>query len=323
MQKRTFGRRGRAVSPLCFGAWQLGGTWGDVSRESGIDTLHCAFDHGINMVDTAAAYGAGRSEEVVGAALDSWSGEEIFVATKVLPVGRTEGRTDLPTIRGQYPPAYVRREVEASLRRLRRDHIDLLQLHLWVADGLEELDWLAPLLALIAEGKVREIGVSLPDMGAETGIGLARTGLVSSIQTVYNIFDQGPVGPLFDEGRAAGTSFIARVPFDSGALTGTWTRDTHSNWDAEDKRAQMYDGDRFDETLRRIDAVKAVTEPLYDQLSDAALQFCLSDPAVTTIACGMRSCAEVEMNVRGLSAPSMPDEMRASLTGHAWAHAFY
>lgn len=323
MRLRAFGSTGWKVSALSFGAWQLGGTWGEVSREQGVAALLAGFDHGINLVDTAAAYGKGRSEEIVGEALRLRPGQDVRVATKVLPLGRRAGQTRLDRMRGQYPRAYVQQEVEASLRRLRRDTIDLLQLHLWIEDGLEELDWLPGLLDLVVAGKVRWIGVSLPDLRPDTGVALARTRLVSAIQVMFNLFEQAPADALFPAGRDSGTAFIARVPFDSGALTGRWTAATRDAWAADDKRRQMYSEERFAETLRRVDALRAAVAPAYDDLAVAALQYCLSDPAVSTIACGMRSPDEVVANVRALNAAPMSAPLVQALRSHRWPHDFY
>ena len=118
MQYRTFGRTGWRVSEIGFGGWQLGGTWGQVDDEESIRTLLHAFERGVNFVDTAALYGQGRSEEVIGRALQQWPGERIRVATKVPPrVWDQQQDIDAP-MRGRYPDAWLREHVEASLKRL-------------------------------------------------------------------------------------------------------------------------------------------------------------------------------------------------------------
>jgi aryl-alcohol dehydrogenase-like predicted oxidoreductase len=321
MLTRPFGRTGWQVSALTFGAWQLGGTWGALDEGEGQDALLAAIDGGINLIDTAAAYGKGRSEEIVGRALALRPGAKVRVATKVLPLGRQQGRIE--SIRGQYPPAYLRAEVEASLQRLGRDHIDLLQLHLWLPDGLEELEWLPALLDLQVQGKIGWIGVSLPDIRPETGVTLARTQLVTAIQVMFNIFEQAPRARLFPEGRHTGTAFIARVPFDSGALTGTWTAATRDGWAEDDKRRQMYSPARMAETLARVDALRRDLADNCPDMATAALQFCLADPAVSTVACGMRSVAEVTANLAALAAPPMDAAVVSRLAAHHWPHDFY
>jgi aryl-alcohol dehydrogenase-like predicted oxidoreductase len=198
-----------------------------------------------------------------------------------------------------------------------------LQLHLWLPDGLEELEWLPALLDLQVQGKIGWIGVSLPDIRPETGVTLARTQLVTAIQVMFNIFEQAPRARLFPEGRHTGTAFIARVPFDSGALTGTWTAATRDGWAEDDKRRQMYSPARMAETLARVDALRRDLADNCPDMATAALQFCLADPAVSTVACGMRSVAEVTANLAALAAPPMDAAVVSRLAAHHWPHDFY
>ena len=190
MQYRTFGRTGWQISEIAFGGWQLGGTWGAVDEKEGIETLLYAFEKGINLVDTAVAYGNGQSERTIGKALKKWHGDRIYVATKVPPLGLSAGQDSGISIKGCYPKQHVREHVEASLQRLGVDCIDLLQLHLWIEDGAFEFEWLQSLLKLVYEGKVRHLGVSLPDIRPATGLLLAKSGLVAAQQVIFNIFER-------------------------------------------------------------------------------------------------------------------------------------
>ena len=118
MRYRTFGRTGWQVSEIGFGAWQLGGDWGKVNDAHSVDTVHYAFDKGINFVDTAELYGNGHSEEVIGQALKSWKGTKIYVATKVRPIHWPRPEDKIPQMRGRFPEWYIRENVEHSLKRL-------------------------------------------------------------------------------------------------------------------------------------------------------------------------------------------------------------
>ena len=140
MQFRTFGRTGWQVSEIAFGGWQIGGDWGTVDDDASVRTLHHAFESGVNFVDTAELYGAGHSEEVVGRAVEQWSRTRVYVATKIQPVVWPDPDDDAPQMRGRYPAWYLRQGVDAALRRLRTERIDLLQLHSWMPAGLHELD---------------------------------------------------------------------------------------------------------------------------------------------------------------------------------------
>ena len=327
MQYRQFGRTDWQVSEICFGAWQLGGTWGAVDKKEAIATLHCAFEQGINLVDTAAAYGGGQSETLVGQAVKQWhkvtGNKDIFTATKVAPLGISPETKYQDSIVGRYPKDYVIKQVEASLKRLQLECIDLLQLHLWFSDGTEQLEWLDILLSLVKAGKVREIGVSLPDIKPETGIELAKTELVCCQQVIYNLFEQAPNVELFRQGQQTNSAFIARVPFDSGALTGTWRADTYNTWSDDDKRHQMYQGERFDETLQRVEQLKSLAAKFGYSLAEVAMRFCLADHAVTTVACGMRNTDEVKLNTAYSDGQQLPTELLQQLTKHQWLHKFY
>ncbi len=323
MHYRIFGRTNWNVSEICFGAWQLGGTWGAIDERESIETLLCAFEKGINLVDTAAAYGQGRSETVIGKALKQWTGEKIYLATKVLPLAVKAGEGTELSMASCYPPEYLREQVEASLKRLQVDCIDLLQLHLWIEDGMQYFDWLRGLVKLVEEGKVRQLGVSLPDVRPDIGLLLAQCGLLTSQQVIFNIFEQEPAENLFRLGEQNSTAFIARVPFDSGALTGTWTAETYGECDDDDKRHHMYRDGRFEETLSRVEEIEQLCLQYYPSLAEAALRFSLQDPAVSTVACGMRSKREVEINTAYSDGRAFPEELRGALKAYAWKHKFY
>jgi aryl-alcohol dehydrogenase-like predicted oxidoreductase len=270
MHYRTLGRTGWQVSEIGFGAWGLGGDWGPVDDEASVETLLHAFDRGINFVDTALAYGQGRSHRVIARALREWRGDKIYVATKIWPVRWPSPWDNAPAMRGRYPLWYVREEVEKCLRQLEVERLDLLQLHCWVDAGTEELDWLESLNALRLEGRIDRVGVSLRDNRPEEGVALARLGLVDSQQVVFNLFDQRPADLLFRAGERTRTAFVARVPFDSSALIGDWDENAYERWAEGDMRRNYFRGARFGETLRRVHALQEVCRPYYPTLAEAA-----------------------------------------------------
>jgi aryl-alcohol dehydrogenase-like predicted oxidoreductase len=137
--------------------------WGKVDDKASIDTLHYAFDKGINFVDTAELYGNGHSETVIGQALKQWKGHKIYVATKARPVVWPAPDDDAPQMRGCFPEWYLRDSIDKSLKRLGVERIDLFQLHSFMPSGMVELDWLETLMKLRSEGKVDRIG---PDHAA-------------------------------------------------------------------------------------------------------------------------------------------------------------
>ena len=324
MQYRSFGKTDWKVSEIGFGGWQLGGTWGEVDDSESIDTLHYAFEQGINFVDTAALYGAGRSEQVVGKALKQWGGEKIYVASKIPPaVWDQQNDIDAP-MTGRYPMEHAREQVEASLRRLDVECIDLLQLHGWYHNGWRELDWLEALNTLKDEGKIAHIGVSLHDARPDQGVKVAELGMVDSIQVLFNIFEQEPMADLLPAAQKTDTAIIARVPLDSGSLTGTWTEETIKQWAPDDKRQQMYaKGGNFSETLERIEQVRETCAPYYQNIAEAALRFALHPGAVSLTIPGMRNRHEVDLNTIHSDGKPFPVELAKQLAFHAWKHVFY
>jgi aryl-alcohol dehydrogenase-like predicted oxidoreductase len=323
MQYRTFGRTGWQVSEIAFGGWQLGGDWGAVDDDHSVKTLLHAFERGINLVDTAELYGAGHSEEVIGRALRQWRGDRIFVATKVQPTVWPDPDDDAPQMRGRYPRWHLRRAVDEALRRLRVERIDLFQLHGWVADGVQALDWLETLNELRIEGKIEHAGVSIRDYRPDEGVHLATLGLVSSIQVVFNLFEQRPAERLFPAGTVSETAFIARVPFDSGSLIGHWTADTYASWPPGSVPHTLFRGERFTQTLQRTNALKALCAPHFPTLAEAAMRFTLSAPQVTTVIPGMKNADEVDMNVAYSDGQPFPEDLLTAVAAHNWPRNYY
>lgn len=323
MRYRDFGRTGWRVSEIGFGAWQIGGTWGAVDDEASIRTLHYAWDKGINFVDTAELYGAGHSETVIGRALKQWSGDKIYVATKAQPTVWPNPADDAPLFRGRFPEWHLRDNVEASLKRLGVERIDLYQLHSWGPNGHRELDWLETLNDLRAEGKIDQIGISLRDNRPNEGVAPAKLGLVASEQFIFNMFEQHARDVLLPVAKASGTATIARVPLDSGSLTGTWDDDSYSNWEPGSVRHEMYRGGRFAETLARVRALQAEVAPYYANLAEAALRYVLAHDAISVMIPGMATQEEVDMNIAISDGTDFPEALFDVLPKHAWVKDFY
>ena len=230
---------------------------------------------------------------------------------------------DHAQMRGRYPRWHLRAAVEQSLRRLGVDRIDLFQLHGWVADGTQALDWLETLNELRIEGKIDHAGVSIRDYRPDEGVDLARLGLVSSIQVVFNLFEQRPATELFPAADATNTAVIARVPFDSGSLIGHWTPATYDSWKPGSVPHTLFRGERFAETLARTEVLKALCNPYYPTLAEAAMRFALSAPQVRTVIPGMKNPTEVDMNVAYSDGERFPDELRSQLATHSWPRNYY
>ena len=321
--KRTFGKTNWQISEISFGAWQLGGQWGPVDDEESIDSLLNAFEAGINFVDTAQMYGLGRSETIVGKSLSKWSGEKIYVATKVQPVAWPSVDQHNPSFADLYPKDHLQKNVEESLRRLNVDCLDLFQLHCWAPDGMRNLDWFELLSKFQEQGKISKIGVSIRDYRPEDGVELAESGLVDSIQVIYNLFEQEPNKQLFAAAFKTDTAVIARVVLDSGSLSGTWNKQTYSTWEKGSVLHTFFRGDRFDETLVRLEKLENLTKRYYPNLAEAAVRFALASPEVSTAILGMSTARRIRENLAFSDGEEFPEELRDELVQHEWRRNFY
>lgn len=327
MKYRIFGKTGWKVSEIGFGAWQFGGTFGSVKDEESISTLLSAWDHGVNFVDTAQKYGNGHSEKVIGQALKQWNGDHIYIATKVQPMVWPHPNEDDPSITDRYPRQYIREQCEESLKRLGVEAIDLYQLHGWFPKGITETDWFDTLTELKKEGKIRAIGISVRDYRPEDGIAVAKTGMVDAEQVVYNLFEQRPSDHLLPVCAENDVAFIARVPFDEGALAGKWTKDTYNQFALDDWRRNYFKGNRFAKTLDKVEqlkkVVKEVTGNRYSSLSEVALRFCLANPSVSCVIAGMKNSLQLKMNVAVSDDKALPADLLDRLKAFNWPRNYH
>lgn len=323
LKYRTLGKTGWRISEIGFGTMPLSGMYGPVDDSVAVETMLYAFEQGINFVDTALMYGAGRAHLQIAEALKQWQGEKIYVATKAEPLRWPDPYDGNPTMRGRYPEWYLRAEVERSLKQLGVERIDLFQLHCWMPQGITQLEWLETLNALRLEGLIDKISVSIRDHRPEDGVALAKLALVDSHQVVFNLFDQRPADALFKAGAETNTGFIVRVPFDCGALIGNWTSETYKSFAKGSIQDTYFAGWRFQETYARVEKLKELVKPYYSSLAEAALRFCLSESAVSTVIPGVASTKEIDLNVRYSDGQPFPQELKEALKPHLWPRNFY
>ena len=321
MNTRTLGRTGIEVSEVGYGAWGIGGSeWLGAQDDESVDALRRAIELGLTFIDTALAYGRGHSEQLVGQVVRAQD-HHIVVASKVPPKNRIWPAPAGIDVGEAFPGEWVRRCTERSLSNLGLDVIDVQQLHVWQDDWAEQGDWLETVEALKAEGKIRAFGVSINDHQPANAIRLIETGVVDTVQVIYNVFDQTPEDELLPACEAAGVGVIVRVPFDEGALTGRIGPD--STFPEGDFRNSYFGGDR----LQQVDEhVRALLEDLgieRDQLAETALRFVLSHPAVSTVIPGMRSVRNAERNVAIGDGRGLPAETAQKLRAHRWDRNFY
>jgi aryl-alcohol dehydrogenase-like predicted oxidoreductase len=321
MRYRRLGRTGIEVSEIGYGAWGIGGAqWGGADDDESIQALHRAIDLGLNFIDTALAYGEGRSERLVGQVVRERD-ETVHVATKVPPKNRIWPAEEGAALDDVFPPGYVRECAERSLRNLGMDTVDLLQLHVWNDDWADSDELLNEVAGLRDDGKIRHFGISINDHQPSNAVRLVEGGAADTVQVIYNVFDQSPEDELFPACREHGVGVIARVPLDEGGLTGRIDGDTE--FEGDDFRAGYFRGDRAREVHERATAIAGDLQIETDQIAEAALRFVLSEPAVSTVIPGMRSIRNVERNVAASDAGPLPDADRERLRAHRWVRNFY
>lgn len=306
MKTVAFGRDAVQVSEIGLGCWQLGDRWGEVKLEAAESILLEALDNGISLFDTADVYGDGRSETIIGDVLKSQK-DRVFIATKV---GRS---SDL------FPDRYSRQGlrdcIEGSLKRLRRESLDLVQLHCLPEVVLKQggvFEWLRE---LTKEGKIQRFGASVESISeAETCLRLAPD--LYSLQIILNLFRQKPVTALLPAAKAANVAIIARLPLASGLLTGKLN--LASRFQQTDHRWFNRDGQKFNvgETFAGLPFEKGVqlVGKLQDLVPDGytmtqlALRWLLDHESVSVIIPGASKPGQTSDNaaISGL-APLSPE----------------
>jgi aryl-alcohol dehydrogenase-like predicted oxidoreductase len=310
METRFAARLGRAVSEIGFGAWAIGGSWGEVAEADAVAALNAALDAGVTFIDTADVYGGGRSERIIAKVLKDRGGERPFVATKC---GRAEGNRP-----EHYTPQALARYVDKSLANLQTDALDLLQLHCPIPEIYYMPEVFEALDGLVAAGKLKRYGVSVQKV--EEGLKAIDYPNLASVQIIYNIFRQRPARLFFREAKAKGVAVIVRVPLASGMLTGKMTKAT--TFPADDHRTFNRHGESFDvgetfagvpfeEGLAAVEALRPLV-PEGETMAAFALRWILMADGVTTVIPGAKNAAQAKANTAAAElSPLSPETMAA------------
>lgn len=295
MRYRPLGRTGMNVSEVSFGAWAIGGSWGQVDDEESMAALHKAIDSGVNFIDTADVYGDGRSERLIARLKRERPNDEIFVATKA-------GRRLNPHIADGYNYENLRAFVERSLQNLEADCLDLVQLHCPPSAVYDRSEVFDALDRLTQEGKIRFYGVSVEKVSEAQKA--AEYPNVQTVQIIFNIFRQKPAEAFFRTAKAKQIGILARVPLASGLLTGKITPET--TFAADDHRNFNRSGQSFDvgETFSGVPLAAAFTaleaiKPLVPSgatMAQFALRWILMFDAVTCTIPGAKRPGQVADN---------------------------
>lgn len=312
MRHHSFGKTPFTVSEIGFGAWQIGGSWGDVSEADGRAALNAALDAGVTFIDTADVYGDGRSEKIIADVLKSRDGQRPMVATKA-------GRRLDPHVAEGYTKANIERFIDRSLTNLEVDSLDLVQLHCPPQDVYYDPALFEGMEELRKAGKIRHYGVSVARV-EEALKAIDYPGVVS-VQIIYNIFRQRPADLFFKEAKRKNIAVIVRVPLASGLLSGKITAKTA--FSADDHRSFNRHGEAFDvgETFAGVPfevGLQAVEEirrlvPQGASMAAFALRWILMNEAVTVVIPGARNAEQARANAAAAELPALSaDVMKAA-----------
>ncbi|AUX24190.1 aldo/keto reductase [Sorangium cellulosum] len=311
MDYRPLGRTGLRVSTVSFGAWAIGGTWGDVDDQESLAALHRAVDRGVNFFDTADVYGDGRSERLL-ARLRRERREPLIIATKA-------GRRLNPHTAASYNEENLTAFVERSLKNLETEALDLLQLHCPPTDVYYRPDVFDALDRLVKAGKIRFYGVSVERV--EEALKAIEYPGVQSVQIIYNVLRQRPAELFFPEAKRRQVGILTRLPLSSGLLTGKMSASTR--FAADDHRSFNREGAAFDrgETFSGVDyglGLEIVDElrplvPAGVSMAAWTMRWILMEDAVTCVIPGAKRPAQVEENVGAADLPALPPETMAKI----------
>ena len=312
MKHHAFGRMPFTVTDVGFGAWQIGGSWGDISEADGRAALNAALDAGMTFIDTADVYGDGRSEKIIADVLKARGGTRPMVATKA-------GRRLNPHVAEGFTKANLEGFIDRSLKNLAVDSLDLVQLHCPPRDVLYQPEVFGTLDELQKAGKIKGYGVSVEKV--EDGLKSIEFPGVVSIQIIYNIFRQRPDHLFFQEARRKNVAIIARVPLASGLLSGKITRDTsfasddHRNFNRHGEAfdvGETFAGVPFEVGLQAVEEVRKLV-PQGATMAAFALRWILMSDAVTVVIPGARNAEQAKANAAAADlAPLSADVMAAT-----------
>ncbi|HEV7309340.1 aldo/keto reductase [Ensifer sp.] len=312
MKTRILGKTGASISEIGFGAWQIGGAWGDVSEADGKRALNAALDAGVTFIDTADVYGDGRSEKIISAVLRERSGDKPFVATKA-------GRRLSPHVAEGYTGENIEAFIDRSLANLGVETLDLVQLHCPPTEVYYRPELFGALDQLVAKGKIRHYGVSVEKV--EEALKAIEYPGVATVQIIYNMFRQRPHDLFFAEAAKKNVGVIVRVPLASGLLSGKITRDTafaaddHRNFNRHGEAfdvGETFAGVPFDTALEAVEQLRPLV-PEGVAMSQFALAWILGQQAVSVVIPGARNEAQAQSNAAASALAAIDERKKAAI----------
>lgn len=314
MKYRKLGKTGWDVSEIGYGMWGMAGWTGSDDEES-FASLQLAVDLGCNFFDTAWGYGAGKSENLLGQLVKANKDKKLYTATKIPPKNFKWPARREYSLDDCFPPDHIEEYVSKSLKNAGLESFDLMQFHTWEDHWLDDDRAIGKMLDLKRQGLFRAIGISMNRWEPWNGIRAVRSGMIDTVQVIYNIFDQNPKDELFPACREHNVGVIARVPFDEGSLTGTLTKETR--WPEGDWRNTYFVPENLISTVERVEAIRPLV-PAGMTMPEMALRFILGEPAVSTIIPGMRKRSHVTSNLSASDKGPLNPRLMKELEKHRW-----
>lgn len=302
------------MSEIGHGLWGMG-DWSESSDTQSREALAASLSLGCNFFDSAAAYGDGRSDALLGWLVKENQATPIVTAGKVPPKNLKWPASPSDTFSDVFPVEHVLRCAEESRTRMNVDRMALLQLHVWDDSWSGDPEFARVAKAVKDRGLARYFGISLNRWEPDNGVRAIQTGLVDVVQVIYNLFDQAPEDALLPMCADLGIGVIARVPLDEGSLSGKLTMATR--FPSGDWRSQYFGPENLAPTVRRVDELRKVV-PAGMTLAELALRFILQNPTVSTIIVGMRSPAHVRENCAVSDDRKLDEALMGHLKMHRW-----
>ncbi len=331
MNYRKLGKTNFEVSEIGMGTWQLSGDpgmWVGTDVEESYRALHRFVELGGNFLDTAWVYGykddepdKHPSEEMIGKFLkETGARNKLIIASKIPPKNWSWPAIPGVEIDEVFPTEWIEKCIDDSLRSLGVDSIDLMQFHVWQDDFANRDEWKTTIEKIRKSGKVKFFGISANDYEPENCLKTLDTGLISTIQFIFNIFHQKPTEGLLPYAKKNNIGLIARVPLDEGGLSGKLY--STEQFLEGDFRKKYFGGKRMDELVKRTDKLKSMC-PEAKCLPEMALRYILSFDEIGSVIPGMRKVEHVEANIRAGEKGKLSEGVMEELKKHAWERNFY
>ena len=311
---RRFGKTNWNIGEIGYGMWGMGG-WTNSNDIQSSDSLDLAVENGVNFFDTAWGYGEGHSEKLLGKLLKRHKNKKLYSASKLPPKNFKWPAKSEYSFFDSYPSKHILDYTERTLKNLDVEKIDLLQFHTW-DDSWSSIDeWKRSVEDLKKSGKITAIGISMNRWEPENGIEALKTGLIDSVQVIYNIFDQAPEDKLFPLCKNLDIGVIARVPFDEGTLTGNINLNTV--FPKDDWRSTYFVPENLKSSVNKVDKIRSLI-PIKKSMAEVALRFILMNKEVATIIPGMRKKKNVISNISTSDGKGIEIKLYNKLKNHRW-----